>query len=128
MQSLVSYRQFFRVMSLLVLISLSSTIIASEPLGVDDVQQATADAKNDATLNTSMLAWGLGGVACGCFAPIYAQFKTPHVPVERLVGKSATYISTYEQVYRSQAKRRRLQAAAIGCGIGAGLSLLLNAL
>ena len=39
---------------------------------ISEVQQATEDARRDAELNVSPVAWGAAGFVCGCFAPIYA--------------------------------------------------------
>ena len=52
----------------------------------------------------------------------YAYFSTPQVPVHQFIGKSAAYVNTYTAVYKQNAKRRRIQATAIGCGVAAGVS------
>ena len=48
----------------------------------------------------------------------YAYVSTPQVPAHQLIGKSAAYVKTYTAVYKQYAKRRRIQATAIGCGCG----------
>lgn len=87
-----------------------------------EIQEATADARRDAEQNVSPFAWGSAGFVCGCFAPLYVYMTTPEVPVGALLGKTPTYVNTYTQVYKENAKRRRLQAAAIGCAIGSAVS------
>ena len=110
------------VMSLLVF-GMPQMVIAQDTTDMQsEIQQATADARRDAKQNTSPLAWGAGGFACGCFAPLYAYITTPQVPVGTLLGKTPTYVSTYTQVYQENAKRQRIQAAVIGCAIGSAVS------
>jgi len=93
---------------------------------VNEVQQATVDAKQDAEDNVSLLAWGAAGFACSFCAPLYALIAKPEVPVDRLMGKSPEYVSTYTAVYQQRAKNRRIQASVIGCGIASGVSLLMQ--
>ena len=87
-----------------------------------EVEQATADARRDAELNVSPIAWGAAGFVCGCFAPVYAYLATPEVPVGALLGKSPAYVDAYTQVYQQNTRRRRLQASVIGCAIGSAVS------
>ena len=89
---------------------------------ISEVEQATADARRDAELNVSPVAWGAAGFVCGCFAPIYAYLAMPEIPVGALLGKSPAYVEAYTQVYHQNAQRRRLQAAVIGCAISSAVS------
>ena len=89
---------------------------------ISETQQATEDARRDAELNTSLMAWGSAGFLCGCFGFTYAYFATPGIPAGILLGKSPTYVDTYTQVYQQHVKRRRLQASIIGCAIGSAVS------
>ena len=100
---------------LLMLLSLPYVTLAQQR---NDVQEAIADAKENAELDVSMLAWGAGGFACSGFAILYAYFSTPQVPAHQFIGKSAAYVNTYTTVYKQYAKRRRIQATVIGCGCG----------
>ena len=98
-----------------------------------EIQIATKDAKQDAQQNVSMLAWGAYGLGCWIVALPHALIGNPEIPVDRLMGKPPEYVNTYTLVYRQYAKRRRLQAAAIGCGVGTALGyfmqpFILNAL
>ena len=104
--------------ALLVLV-MPQIVIAQQ---TSEIQQATQDARRDAEQNVSPAAWASAGFVCGCFAPLYVYMTTPEVPVGALLGKSPTYVNTYTQVYKENAKRRRLQAAAIGCAIGSAVS------
>ena len=99
-------------------------LILSAPVyaQVDEMQQAKRDAERDVEKYVSLPAWGAMGFACGCLGIAYIYFSTPEIPVGVLLGKSPTYVGTYTRVYRDHAKRRRLQAAAIGCGIGNAVS------
>lgn len=87
-----------------------------------EVEQATADARRDAELNVSPLAWGSAGLVCGFFAPIYAYVALPEIPVGALLGKSPEYVDAYTLVYQENARRRRLQASVIGCAIASAAS------
>lgn len=89
---------------------------------ISEVQQATEDARRDAELNVSPVAWGSAGFVCSFFAPIYAYLALPEVPVGALLGKSPAYVDAYTQVYHQNVTRRRLQAAVIGCAIGSAAS------
>lgn len=89
---------------------------------VSEVEQATADARRDAELNVSPIAWGSAGFVCSFFAPIYAYLAMPEVPVGALLGRSPEYVDAYTQVYHQNARRRRLQASVIGCAIGSAVS------
>ena len=88
---------------------------------VDEKQQACADAERDAEEYVSLPAWGAMGFACGCLGIAYIYFATPDIPVGVLLGKSPTYVETYTRIYRDHAKRRRLQVAAVGCGIASAM-------
>ena len=87
-----------------------------------EIQQATEDARRDAEQNISPVAWAAVGFVCGCFAPAYAYFATPEIPIGALLGKTPTYVDTYTRVYLQNAKRKRIQATVIGCAIGSAVS------
>ena len=91
---------------------------------VSEMQQATKDARRDAEQNVSPFTWAFAGFACGCFAPTYAFFATPEIPVGALLGKTPAYVDAYTRVYRQNAKRRRIRASVIGCAIGSAVSTL----
>lgn len=89
---------------------------------VSEVEQAAADARRDAELNVSPIAWGSAGFVCSFFAPIYAYLAMPEVPVGALLGRSPEYVDAYTQVYHQNARRRRIQASVIGCAVGSVVS------
>ena len=111
---------FFIIFVIFFSVSVMPQIVIAQE--TSEIQQATLDARRDAEQNVSPAAWAAAGFACGCFAPLYVYMTTPDVPVGALLGKSPTYVNTYTQVYQENAKRRRLQAAAIGCAIGSAVS------
>lgn len=114
---------FCRIVSLLsILMILSLPFEVSAQLSL--TEQAAADAKIDAKLYVSPFAWGAYGFACACLAIPHAFLMDPSIPIDRLIGKPPEYVDAYTRVFRQHAKRRRLQAAAIGCGIGAVISAL----
>ena len=110
----------------MLIIFMSLFVLGMPQIGIaqdtSEIQQATQDARRDAEQNVSPFAWGAAGFVCGCFSPVYAYFSTPEVPVGALLGKTPAYIDAYTRVYQQNAKRRRLQAAVIGCAIGSALS------
>ena len=110
----------FHIFVILISVSVMPQIVIAQE--TSEIQQATQDARRDAEQNVSPAAWASAGFVCGCFAPLYVYMTTPEVPVGALLGKSPTYVNTYTQVYKENAKRRRLQAAAIGCAIGSAVS------
>ena len=105
-------------MALLVFV-MPQIVIAQQ---TSEIQQATEDARRDASLNVSPFAWGAAGFVCGCFAPAYALLAKPEVPVGALLGKTPVYVDAYTRVYQQNAKRQRLQAAIIGCAVGSAVS------
>ena len=113
-----TFHIFVIFLSLLVLVM--PQIAAAQE--ISETQQATQDARRDAELNTSLLAWGSAGFLCGCFGFAYAYLATPGVPAGVLLGKSPIYVDTYTQVYQQHVKRRRLQASIIGCAVGSAIS------
>ena len=112
------------VSTFVVLLCLSMPLLASAQQPVDEMQQARADAERDVERYVSLPAWGAVGFGCGCFGVAYAYLATPEIPAGILLGKTPTYVDTYTRVYREHTKRRRLQAAVIGCGIGSAVSTL----
>ena len=89
-----------------------------------DVQQAEADARRDVGQDVSTISWGIGGFFCGVCAVAYVYIDKPQVPASRLVGKSAEYVSFYSDTYNREVKKKRGQAAMIGCLAGSILSTL----
>lgn len=113
---------FVIFMALLVLV-MPQIVIAQE---ASEIQQATADARRDAELNVSPIAWGSAGFVCNFLAPIYAYVALPEVPVGALLGKSPAYVEAYTLVYQQNVQRRRIQAAIIGCAIGSAVGSLTS--
>ena len=112
-------RVFYIIFLSVFVLVLSQVAIAQQ---TSEVEQAAADARRDAEQNVSPFAWGAAGFACGCFAPVYAYLAMPEIPVGALLGKTPAYVDAYTRVYRQNAKRRRIQAAVIGCAVGSALS------
>ena len=89
---------------------------------LSSIEQAIVDAERDAKQNISPITWGTYGCACALVALPHALIGTPDIPVYTLIGKSPAYINTYILLYQHKATHRRLEAAAIGCGLGSVLS------
>ena len=80
-----------------------------------EVQQAEADALRDVEQDVSTISWGIGGFFCSVCAVAYVYIDKPQVPAARLVGKSAEYVSFYTDTYNREVRKKRGQAALIGC-------------
>ena len=93
---------------------------------ISEVEQATADARRDAELNVSPIAWGSAGFVCSFLAPIYAYVAMPEVPVGALLGKSPAYVDAYTLVYQENVRRRRIQASVIGCAISSAVGTITS--
>ena len=106
------------------LLMFSMLLLVSLQQGVSEMQQARADAERDAERYVFSLAWGAVGFGCGCFGLAYAYLAIPEIPVGVLFEKPPACVATYTQVYQQSAKRRRMQATAIGCGIGSAVSTI----
>lgn len=78
------------------------------------IELAQGDARRDAGLNLSWLAYGAG---CWMFAVIHANINNPTVPSNRLLGKSPKYINAYTDEYKRSVKKQRIEMSAIGWGV-----------
>ena len=85
--------------------------------------QAVADAKRDIDVDNVWFGYGL---CCGIVAIGSAYLVTPTVPADKLIGKSPEYVLFYTKAYQDEMKKERAKAAAIGCGVGASLYVLLS--
>ena len=100
------------------------------------VLNAKSDAEFDAEDNVNTTLWlaagGILGVAgnlpLGVVAIGGAYVYQPVPPVERLLGKSAEYVSIYTDAYKARARRLQLGAAAKGALGGSAAFCLLGML
>ena len=91
---------------------------------ITEVQQAEADARRDVSQDVSAISWGIGGFFCSVCAVAYVYIDKPQVPAARLVGKSPEYVSFYTDTYNREVRKKRGQAALIGCLAGSLLNTL----
>lgn len=91
-----------------------------------EVQQAEADARRDVSQDVSAISWGIGGFFCNVCAVAYVYISKPQVPASRLVGKSPEYVSFYTDTYNREVRKKRGQAAMIGCLAGTIFSTLTS--
>lgn len=101
---------------------------------------AALDAKSDAefdaedAVNTTLwIAAGgilgvVGNLPLGAAAIGGAYFYQPVPPVDRLLGKSAAYVSIYTDAYKARSRSLRLSAATKGALGGATVFCLLGML
>ena len=85
-----------------------------------DMVKSISDAERDAKL-TDITTWNGVGCLFGVFGMIAASIIDPPVPAAKLLGKSPEYVVFYTEAYRSNLKRKRIEAAGHGCIIGNGL-------
>ena len=121
---------------------LMSVLSLNAPLRCLAQQQSTValDAKTDAEydaeddVNTALwlTAGGILGVAGNCLLGSLAVggafVYQPVPPAERLLGKSAEYVSFYTDAYKARMRRLQLVAATKGAAGGAAVFFLLGTL
>lgn len=98
------------------------------------VLEAKSDAEFDAEEDVNTTLWlaagGILGVAgnlpLGAAAIGGAYFYQPVPPAERLLGKSADYVSIYTDTYKARSRRLQLEAAAKGALGGSAVFCLLG--
>ena len=120
----MTFRLFALVMAVLIF-SMPCITLAQQPHTAEERQeteQAISDAIADAQQYISSFAWVAYGFTCAIVALPHALIGEAEIPIHRLLGKSPEYVKTYTLVYQQHAKRKRLQAAAIGCGISSAIS------
>ena len=78
----------------------------------EDNTDIVATAKQDAQNNESKFKWMLGG--CCLIGTGMAYVAKPSLPKTALSDKSAEYVETYEQAYKTEAKKIRRTGAWIG--------------
>ena len=105
-------------------IAQQSTIFA------DAKTAAEYDAEDDVNTAIWLAAGGILGVAgnlpLGAVAIGGAYVYQPAPPAERLLGKSAEYVTIYTDTYKAKSRNLRLSAAAKGALGGAAVFCLLG--
>ena len=122
-----------------VLVVLMSGLSLNVPLQTIAQQSATTvDAKSaaeydaeDAVNTTLWLAAGgvlgvIGNLPLGAVAVGGAYVYQPVPPADRLLGKSAAYVTVYTDTYKAKSRNLRLSAAAKGALGGAAVFCLLG--
>ena len=93
---------------------------------------AEYDAEDDVNTALWLAAGGVLGVAGNCLlgslAVGGAYVYQPVPPPERLLGKSAEYVSFYTDAYKARMRRLQVVAAAKGAAGGAAVFFLLGTL
>ena len=98
--------------------------------------EAKADAEYDAEDDVNTTLWlaagGILGTAGSCLLGTIAMggayVYQPVPPAERLLGKSAEYVSFYTDAYKARMRRLQLVAAAKGAAGGTAVFFLLGTL
>ena len=98
----------------------------------DAKTDAEYDAEDDVNTALWLAAGGVLGIAGNCLlgslAVGGAYVYQPVPPAERLLGKSAEYVSFYTDAYKARMRRLQLVAAAKGAAGGAAVFFLLGTL
>ena len=93
---------------------------------------AEYDAEDDVNTTVWLATGGILGIAgnlpLGAIAIGGAYVYQPVPPAERLLGKSAEYVTIYTDTYKAKARSLRLSAAAKGALGGAAVFCLLGAI
>lgn len=82
-----------------------------------EAEQAAADAKYDARQDASGALWLTCGFTTLCLGVGAAYVSHPGPRLDRLEGKSATYVDTYVASYRSKRHSLQTNYAMVGCMI-----------
>ena len=93
---------------------------------------AEYDAENDVNTTLWLAAGGILGTAGSCLLGTIAiggaYVYQPVPPAERLLGKSAAYVSFYTDAYKARMRRLQLVAATKGVAGGSAVFFLLGTL
>ena len=99
-------------------------------VALDAKSDAEFDAEDDVNIMLWFAAGGVLGVVgnlpLGAVAIGGAYVYQPVPPAERLLGKSAAYVSIYTDAYKARSRRLQLEAAAKGALGGATVFCLLG--
>jgi hypothetical protein len=82
-------------------------------------------AQKDAEKDTNTMLWVGAGCLITWIGLLLAYFITPSLPEERLVGKNSAYVSQYTKCYTAKARDLMTGNAWLGCGIGAGVEVVI---
>ena len=136
--------------ALMVVLMLSMPLLSlAERTPIADI---IAIAERDADKDISKILWFGEGMCLSCVGASYFTFSAnptialaatvltpivglgaiyshqPGPPVERLIGKSPEYVSTYTDAYKSKARSLRTKSAAFGavtgCGVLTGVTIV----
>ena len=114
------------ILTLLVVMPFS--VYAQQNEATEDSKDIVATAKQDAKNNESTFTWMLGG--CCLIGTGMAYVAKPAPPKTDLSDKSAEYVETYEEAYKTEATKIRRTGAWIGTAgglLGTALVLFLVA-
>ena len=103
----------------------TATPPAADQGTTSEIVQACDQAVADAKSGHSGAGYGVGGFFCGVFGLIFAFSSNPQVPVEKLLGKSPDYVSTYTRCYKQEAKSKNVRASLIGWGLGVVAAVII---
>ena len=124
----------FRVLVVLMLglsFNISLQAIAQQSTTFVDAKSAAEyDAEDDVNTAIWLAAGGILGIAgnlpLGAVAIVGAYVYQPVPPAERLLGKSAEYVTVYTDTYKARSRNLRLIAAVKGALGGAAVFCMLG--
>ena len=101
-------------------------------VALDAKTDAEYDAEDDVNTTLWLVAGGILGTAGSCLLGSVAiggaYVYQPVPPAERLLGKSAEYVSFYTDAYKARIRRLQLVAATKGAAGGTAVFFLLGTL
>lgn len=109
-----------------VLVVVLSLFVVSVPFHVFATEQHLCiQAEKDVERDTNRMLWMGAGFLCGIFGVAAGYLMTPAVPVERLTGKSSSYVQEYTSCYQASAKNMNGLMAITGCSLAVTMASLI---
>ena len=121
---------FYTSVCMIVILMTLNSLSFESVSETSDSARAVVDAKNDVHEPILWLAGSLvvsSGMGCigGSGVILASQLMTPIPPPDRLIGKSAEYVSFYIATYEKETKNKRLLYSSAGCIGGTIVAVLL---
>ena len=106
------------------LMPIQSTLLAQDK----DAGTACVEGQQAAEANVKGGTWFAVGCLLGLTGWIVSMLVEPSPPASSLVGKSAEYVASFSDCYKSKGKSIQQSKAMTGCLVGTGVTVALYAI